>query len=309
MAVQFHISHSEIVSGAGILCGGPFFCAQDNLEIALHACMKPLTPFSIDVDELVLITHNTYLTTGTIDNPKNLKQNTTKVWLFSGTKDTVVHSSVVEKTKEYYEKLGVADIQFVNNVSAQHAFPTTNTSMNSCSHLGSPYINDCNYDGAGELLNFLLQPYYPNGLHRPETGFDGTSLLKFDQTQFFPVARETSMEHVGYIYIPKKCLCDNSSDPGMESTLCCSDFHIVFHGCEQTLNDIGLSFITGSGYLEWAESNGIITIFPQAKSSLLNPKGCWDWWGFTGPGYSSKIGIQVNVVYKILMHFLVSSKQ
>lgn len=39
----------------------------------------------------------------------------------------------------------------------------------------------------------------------------------------------------------------------------------------------------GAGYLPWADANNIVVVFPQATSNLLNPKGCWDLWGYTGP--------------------------
>lgn len=64
---------------------GPFWCAQDDIEIALGACMK--LPIGIDVAELVAITRTT-ARTETIDSPDNL--NGDRVYLFSGTKDSVV---------------------------------------------------------------------------------------------------------------------------------------------------------------------------------------------------------------------------
>lgn len=45
------------------------------------------SPIDINVSELVSITYSTSLT-GTIDLPRNLKMD--RVYLFSGTKDTVV---------------------------------------------------------------------------------------------------------------------------------------------------------------------------------------------------------------------------
>jgi predicted peptidase len=85
MTVQLHIAHSSMFMGAGIVAGGPFWCAQDDLEIALSSCMKD--PSLISVDELVKITHNTALT-DTIDPLTNLVDD--KVYLFSGSKDTVI---------------------------------------------------------------------------------------------------------------------------------------------------------------------------------------------------------------------------
>lgn len=40
-----------------------------------------------------------------------------------------------------------------------------------------------------------------------------------------------------------------------------------------------------SGLLELAERKGIIIVFPQAKSSVANPIGCWDTFGVAGKYY------------------------
>ena len=69
---------------------GPFWCAQDDIEIALGACMK--MPVGIDVAELITITHTTALT-ATIDLPEHLKGD--RVYLFSGTKDSVVLQGIL----------------------------------------------------------------------------------------------------------------------------------------------------------------------------------------------------------------------
>jgi poly(3-hydroxybutyrate) depolymerase len=38
MAVQFQIAHSSIVKGAGIVAGGPYFCAQNSVITATTLC-------------------------------------------------------------------------------------------------------------------------------------------------------------------------------------------------------------------------------------------------------------------------------
>jgi hypothetical protein len=44
--------------------------------------------------------------------------------------------------------------------------------------------------------------------------------------------------------------------------------------------EIGDVFVKNAGYLEVAESNAIIVLFPQAVSTAVsNPNGCFDWWG------------------------------
>ena len=39
-----------------------------------------------------------------------------------------------------------------------------------------------------------------------------------------------------------------------------------------------------AGYNEWADTNGIVVLYPQLDPTeiLDNPEGCWDWWGYTG---------------------------
>lgn len=74
MAVQFHVSFSSIIKGAGVIAAGPYYCelscsldepalicgrpgAQNNVELALTSCMS--APDGIDVSELQQITRNT----------------------------------------------------------------------------------------------------------------------------------------------------------------------------------------------------------------------------------------------------------
>ena len=71
MAVQMHVIYSDMFKGAGVVAGGPFYCAQDNVLIAQSSCMK--TPALISDIELETITESTWLTTHTIANPSNLK--------------------------------------------------------------------------------------------------------------------------------------------------------------------------------------------------------------------------------------------
>ena len=84
-AVQFHVTFSKTIMGVGVIAGGPYYCAQSDLKIALTACS--LNPDLISVPELVQIT---YATAGTltIDPPAHMKDD--QVYIFSGLKDHVV---------------------------------------------------------------------------------------------------------------------------------------------------------------------------------------------------------------------------
>src|SRR6266540_3584160 len=57
------------------------------------------------------------------------------------------------------------------------------------------------------------------------------------------------------------------------------------------------SALRHAGYDTWAQRNGIVVLFPQAVSiPLLNPNGCWDWWGYTDANYANREGVQIAAI-------------
>ena len=96
---------------------GPFWCAHDSLEIALRDCT--IKPELISVSELESITYSTALT-GTIDDPSYLDND--RVYLFSGTLDSVVVPGVMEKLAVYYSNfISTGLIYSMFSIPAQHA--------------------------------------------------------------------------------------------------------------------------------------------------------------------------------------------
>ena len=59
--------------------------------------------------------------------------------------------------------------------------------------------------------------------------------------------------------------------------------HVVFHGCSQSKNDVGDAVTHETGFADWAETNNIIMLFPQAAPSTLNPKDLLGLVGLHGP--------------------------
>jgi hypothetical protein len=142
-------------------------------------------------------------------------------------------------------------------IASEHTFPTTNYG-NLCSTLGEPYISNCNYDGAGHSLTHLYGQLKPRG-----TVVAG-NLFMFDQTEF---GVGNSLNSFGYIYVPTSC---------QKGTTC--KLHVNFHGCQQTVDDIQDQYPKHVGLNEWAETNGIIVVYPQVIKSFVvpyNPEGCW----------------------------------
>ena len=55
-----------------------------------------------------------------------------------------------------------------------------------------------------------------------------------------------------------------------------------------------------AGYNRSAESNRLIVLYPQVKTSFWSPRRCWDWWGYTGSAYHTKDGEQIRAVHEML---------
>eukprot|EP00039_Didymoeca_costata_P001479 m.52814 g.52814 ORF g.52814 m.52814 type:complete len:275 (-) comp10820_c0_seq2:1516-2340(-) len=178
MAVQFHVSYSRTVTAAGVVAGGPYWCAKDNVETALHACMKQ--PESINVEVLRAATVAAE-NVGSIDALENLQN--AKLYFFSGAKDSVVHTGVMSKLVDYYQSYThPSNIKTVFNMSAEHTFPTMSYG-NPCTFLGSPYIGNCGYDAAYDILSNAWEGIKRAG---PNTSL-AENLIEFSQAPYFLV--------------------------------------------------------------------------------------------------------------------------
>ena len=92
----------------------------------------------------------------------------------------------------------------------------------------------------------------------------------FDQTAYLPSPRAAAWPR------PAGSTCRRAAP---RATTC--RVHIAFHGCKQNEALVGDAFTVGAGFNRWAETNGIVVLYPQAQDGLGNPNGCWDWWGYT----------------------------
>ena len=296
-AVQMAVAHSGLFAGLGVVAGGPFYCAQNQLDLALTSCTK--TPALIS--DTVLLGEMTYMeTTLQIDPLKNIEE--TNVYLYSGTLDTVVHQGVMSKLEEQLSKWVDASAMTVKfDIPSVHSIVTDYTG-HACDHFESPYIVNCGYDLAGEMLTSLYGPL--NNRSAP-TAPPASSILdnvyQFSQAAFIPgvyTPGELSLDTTAYAYVPPACIA--SDDDAMNATFC--KLLVLFHGCEQSLKEISTQFVLNTGVLQWAETNNIAVLFPQATSNALNPKSCFDWWGYTGVEYPTKLGPQIATVYSMMQH-------
>lgn len=277
MAVQMQVAHSARVTGVGALAAGPYYCAQGSLWAAQYPCMSPGFFTSVPRLELLKSYTDRFAAEHLIDSTGNLAK--ARVWLFSGTEDRTVKPEVVEALGAFYRQYG-AKPAIVKTKPAGHAMVTEDAG-NDCGVTETPYINRCKYDAAGELLEHLLPKTQPRAAKA------AGRVLAFDQ-QEFGASSAISMAQTGYVYVPPAC----------EKESC--RVHVAFHGCRQGADQIGERFVREAGYNRWADSNRLIILYPQAVPRyvwwIFNPRGCWDWWGYTGSRYATKEGPQIRAV-------------
>src|ERR1700730_2391753 len=97
--VQMHVAHSSTFKGAAIYAGGVYYCAQDNIGIALAACGgEGLYQSTLALSETYLDQQSA---AGMIDAESNLRG--TPIYLWSGTQDTVVKPQEMNDLKTEYE--------------------------------------------------------------------------------------------------------------------------------------------------------------------------------------------------------------
>lgn len=284
MSAQMLVAYSNDIKGAGLFASGPYFCTR-GVAATIVDCMT--TGLSIYTEQLILAAEG-FEALGLVDKLSNIQNS--RVYLFSGKNDYIVWQGVVKKNEEFFRKLG-ANIQTEFDLEAEHCFPT-DFFGNECGKLGSPYINNCGYKGSKNSLEHIMGTTLLT-----KVDYKTENLLSFDQSKYNP-GMSSSFADSGMIYVPDGC----------KEKAC--PLHVAFHGCSQTVKDIGLDYVYGTGFLGIAEANDIIILYPQVKISSIypyNPKGCWDWWGYSevipSPvqwSYPTKDGTQMKAVYSMI---------
>lgn len=225
---------------------------------------------------------------GTIDAESNLSGK--PVYLWSGTHDSVVSPLEMADLKSEYQHYG-ASVVFDNTFPAEHGWESPDGEL-ACGTKGSPYMVSCAsgsqpYDSVKTWLSLFFGSLNPRA-----TGTLQGTLLKFDQSEF-GAAASNSMDTAGFVYVPRKCAAGSKCG-----------FVLAMHGCDQSQSFIGSKFVTESGLNEWADTNGIVVLYPYTVPAPgptpYNPKACWDWWGYDDPNYALKAGTQVSVLYKMV---------
>jgi len=280
MANQLHIAYSNVFKGAGIFSAGAYDCAQNNLGTALYACMDTLMPRKSPA-ELVQLTRDR-AAAGQIDPVTNLSGD--PVWLFHGSSDDTVAPSVNDDLATYYQNLG-ANVVYNKSTAAGHAWVSP-IGPNACSATASPYVNNCGGDPVKEMLTHLW-----GGVNTASTAALTGKLIQFNQNTFTPGGSPSaiSLGDDGFAYVPQAC----------QSGSACK-LMVTLHGCYQYYGLVGNTLMDKAYLNEYADTNNMIVLYPQATTMTGNPRGCWDWWGYQSSQYAVKDGPQMKAVMNMV---------
>ena len=247
--------------------------AEGSVVNANGRCMA--SPAGIPTSTLVSTT-NTWASQGVIDPVANLQNS--KVYLFSGSLDSVVKTGVMDALRTYYNSfVPAANVVYKKDIAAEHAMVTDDYG-NACSTKGAPYISDCNFDLAGAMLQHLYGTLNARNNATLPTG----NYIEFNQSEFIT---NHGMATTGWAYVPQACQAGG--------TATCK-LHVVLHGCKQNISDVQQQYVRNTGYNRWADTNNIVMLYPQTSTAATN--SCWDWWGYDSANYSKKSGPQMAAV-------------
>jgi len=290
MATQLAVAWPERFSGLGVLGAGPWSCAQGTLRRALGQCMTTrLGP--PDLDDLE-VRRLGYLERDLVGKSEDLAE--LRVFVWHGEEDDTVAPALGRALAEQFrgwlanpdQQLRARESERVGHgwPIGHHVEPAPANELAGCRQGGGTHVLNCDLDIAGEALGWL------HGELAPPAAPEGR-LLAFDQAS---VRDAKGLDDAGYLFVPAAC----------EAGGC--DLTVALHGCGMGVEQIGETFVRHSGLNEWATRNRRVVLYPQAETSLANPQGCWDWWGFAestwqlDPLHDSREGTQVRALMAMI---------
>lgn len=277
MAGQLHMAWADDIDGVAMIASGPYGCAEGNLLRAIGDCIKGGTVSAERAAEMATEAADQGANAplqGLIDD---------RVWVFRGVSDSVIAESIPAAVVDTYQRLGLsADvIRYVTDIDAAHGLPAVDAAL-SCQDMSPPFINDCDYDAAGELLQHITAATAT--VADESTG----ALREFEQS----ASAEAGLAETGFVYTPPQC----------ETERCA--LHVVLHGCSQSESHVGDTLARDGGYNRWADALGLVVVYPQVRiDPARNPLACWDWWGYTGADYATRAGAQMQALRDIMSRY------
>jgi len=270
MAMQMQVAFSEVIAGAASIAGGTFWCSEgDKIKAQINCMGQP----SLIRSEVQINEAKRLAAANEIDALSNLAHK--NIYIYASRQDFIIKSGNSDKLIEFLSSfMDRQRITYEEGTASAHGFPTLDFGA-ACGTGMSPWLLKCQLDTAGNILRTMYGNLSPRG------AYNSGHLKKFSQGLFGDA--HTPLFGEGWIYIPEVCAL------GQQCKL-----HIALHGCQMNPEYIQDQFAVHAGYNEWAESNGIVVLYPQsAKIAGDNPYACWDWFGFTGKNYVTKGGAQM----------------
>ncbi len=286
MATQSHIAWPRVFSGAALVAGGPYGCAAGDLGQALSTCMKgePAADLGALAREV-----RQRSAQGTLGDLEALAGD--HVYVLHGRDDNTVAESVSRDAAGLYTTLRTQlpvlsglQVQWDGDRAFGHNLPVAGRG-DDCAQSVAPFLGHCGFDAAGEIFAHLY------GKPAEKAGTAHGELRRFSQKQLNGRVPDPYLADTGYAYFPRACLA---------GTRC--GLLVVFHGCQQNAEAVGETFVRDAGFNRWADVYHVAVLYPQTRATFapLNPKACWDWWGFSGANYDTRQGRQ----QQWLMHAL-----
>ncbi|MGM0785384.1 MAG: poly(3-hydroxybutyrate) depolymerase [Pseudomonadota bacterium] len=292
MATQLAVAWPSRFAGLGVLAAGPWSCAEGSLGQALGQCMDTRDG-PPDLDALARRRRD-YQARDLVGSDAAFADLRAFVW--HGNDDDVVDPTLGEAlATQLSDWLADPGEQLLHQQASAtgHGWPIRTQDrdippeqLGDCQRGGGTHLLACDTDLAGTALSWLH-----GDLAAPtEKTANAGELLAFDQAEF----EARGLADTGYLYVPDSC-----QNGGCDLTL-------ALHGCAMGAEQIGEAFVRHTGLNAWAAANDRVMLYPQAETSLANPQGCWDWWGFAEstwqlhPLHDTRQGTQVSALMAML---------
>src|SRR6202051_4392231 len=272
MAVQFGTAWSSVIRGVGVVAGGPYWCAEADMDDAscglwgpvlraLGACMTGRPPSDLTLADFTAKA-DAKARSGEIDPLENIGRQ--KIYLFHGTNDMIVARASTDRAADFYRPYfgdapGV-NLFYQTTVGADHSLVVRQDQqgdgLKGCDANEPPFIDRCdNYDQAGIILQHIY-----GALNQRNPGQLRGKLLSFDQSIYTRPkdTSELSLGDTGFVFVPDECA---RREP--------CRVHIALHGCAQDVGEasVGRRFVEDTGYNAWADTHHLILLYPPPQSN------------------------------------------
>lgn len=212
---------------------------------------------------------------------------------------------VQESLKAMYEDLG-AEVNWISN-DYHHLWPIDREvdeqfPQGDCAAPLSGWTVNCQDDLAGDILSYLYGKL-EEGFELKPRDYDWQSkgvLRRYaqweflgDHTIFQGNLGYSGFDEYGYVYYPTACT---------DGTKKCK-LHVYMHGCGFSAKVTGQDLVRFGGFLEYAASNDIIVVFPQAVYNYFtNMFMCFSFDGSMNldPDFYNKNGVQPSSLKRML---------